>query len=197
MPGSQKSRARCRTATRSMIQVDATTQRKKTPPRSQVPRPTRIIHGRCGLRRRGRWRGSRPATSKHAHIRLNCASVACFKFQHFALSTSMGLSMSYYQIIRRGKPVAFVTSIAMAHRIVRCRRVGYYAIEKIEIEDGGSVCLCHQTTSKAARRQVSPSNPQPALGGRRPAQRQESGLRRNRANRVDLANAIRIRDTLY
>jgi hypothetical protein len=48
----------------------------------------------------------------------------------------MGLSMSYYQIIRRGKPIAFVTSIAMAHRIVRCRRVGYYAIEKIEIGDG-------------------------------------------------------------
>jgi hypothetical protein len=58
--------------------------------------------------------------------------------------------MIYYQIIRRGKPVAFVTTIGMARRIVRCRRAGYYAIEKIEIEDGGPSASATERDPKPA-----------------------------------------------
>ena len=43
--------------------------------------------------------------------------------------------MSYYQVTLRGRPVAIVTTIDLARTIVRCRRHGYYAIEKLENGD--------------------------------------------------------------
>jgi hypothetical protein len=40
--------------------------------------------------------------------------------------------MSYYQISHRGYPVAIVKTIDLARTITKCRRRGYYAIEKVE-----------------------------------------------------------------
>jgi hypothetical protein len=40
--------------------------------------------------------------------------------------------MGYYQVSLRGRPVAFVKTIDMVQKIVRCRRHGYYSVEKLE-----------------------------------------------------------------
>jgi hypothetical protein len=41
--------------------------------------------------------------------------------------------MSYiYEVSHHGRPVAIVKTIDLAQAIVRCRRPGYYAIEKVD-----------------------------------------------------------------
>jgi hypothetical protein len=60
--------------------------------------------------------------------------------------------MNYYQISLRGHPVAIVKTIELAQTIVRCRRRGYYAIEKLESgEDIASSTRSHQKTSAPKR----------------------------------------------
>ena len=89
--------------------------------------------------------------------------------------------MSYYQVSHRGRPVAIVKTIDLARTIVRCRRAGYYAIEKVENgEDLPSSTKLNQnasvpkhlgkTTSRFARSRTTKSVPK--------------GRRGNRANRV-------------
>jgi hypothetical protein len=60
--------------------------------------------------------------------------------------------MTYYQISVRGNPVAIVKTIDLAQTIVRCRRRGYYAIEKVESgKDIPSSTKLHQNTSAPKR----------------------------------------------
>ena len=67
--------------------------------------------------------------------------------------------MSYYQVSLRGRPVAIVKTIDLARTIVRCRRHGYYAIEKVESgEDIPSSTKLHQNTSVPKREGKRTSN---------------------------------------
>jgi hypothetical protein len=60
--------------------------------------------------------------------------------------------MSYYQVSLRGRPVAIVKTIDLAQTIARCRRRGYYAIDKLESgEDFPARTKRHQKTSAPKR----------------------------------------------
>jgi hypothetical protein len=60
--------------------------------------------------------------------------------------------MSYYQVSLRGRPVAIVKTFDLAQTIVRCRRRGYYAIDKLESgEDVPSRTVRLQKTSAPKR----------------------------------------------
>jgi hypothetical protein len=60
--------------------------------------------------------------------------------------------MTYYQVSLRGHPVALVKTIDLARTIVRCRRRGYYAVEKVEsVDDIPLRIKQHQKTSAPKR----------------------------------------------
>jgi hypothetical protein len=66
--------------------------------------------------------------------------------------------MSYYQVSHRGHPVAIVKTIDLAQTIVRCRRRGYYAIEKVANgEDIPSRAKLRQKTPARKRKIKTPS----------------------------------------
>src|SRR4029077_2628353 len=77
---------------------------------------------------------------------LNCK----YRFQH--INPNGDFPMSYYQVSLRGRPVAIVKTIDLAQTIARCRRRGYYAIEKLENgEDVPSATKRQQKTSAPKR----------------------------------------------
>ena len=62
--------------------------------------------------------------------------------------------MSYYQVSVRGRPIAIVKTIDLAQTIVRCRRRGYYAIEKVENGEDVPSHTKRQQKSSASKRPV-------------------------------------------
>ena len=69
--------------------------------------------------------------------------------------------MSYYEVSHRGHLVAIVKTIELAQKIVRCRRRGYYAIQKVESDAGSRSRIKQLHTPSAPKRQVK-RTPKPA-----------------------------------